>query len=123
MRNFWDFRTPEKLAWKPVPALQPIVLRRDKAYRRCWKLVDKQCKVRGSKSPCHGYQVMATFTGRFDYSDGRLIVTRDAASRRIVGIGATRFGHLGGWNSQLVVQSVSDVVAETIERSEYKKDK
>jgi len=121
MQRFWDFRTPEKLAWKPVPPLQPVVLRRDKAYRRFWKLVDKQCKSKGRKSAffhCPVYQVMVTFTGRFDYSDGKLIVTRDVESKRIVGIGSIRFGHLGAWNSQLVVQSVSDPMATPIEPAE-----
>ncbi len=118
MVTFWDFRTPEKLAWKPVPPLRSVVLRRDRAYRRFWKLVDKQCMSKAPKAPCPAYQVTAIFTGRFDYSDGKLIVTRDVQSKRIVGIGATRFGHLGGWNSQLVVQSVSDALATPLEPAE-----
>ena len=125
MHTFWDFRTPERLEWRPVPLLQPIVLSRNRAYRRYWKLIDKPCKSKGlrSTSPCPAYQVAGTFMGRFDYSDGRLIVTREVESKRIVGIGPVRFGHLGGWNSQFVLQSVSDVVATPTEPSVDEKAK
>jgi hypothetical protein len=119
MHTFWDFRTPDQLDWKPVPPLLPIMLRKDRAYRRFWKLVDKECKSRGlnpTSSPCPAYTVAATFTGRFDYSDGKLVVTREVESKRIVGIGAARFGHLGGWNSQLALESLSNVAATSIVR-------
>ena len=38
MRELWDFRTPDKLEWKPMPPLPPIVLKKDRGYRRFWKL-------------------------------------------------------------------------------------
>ncbi|MGO4883662.1 MAG: hypothetical protein ACLP59_23005 [Bryobacteraceae bacterium] len=110
--HIMDIRNPDRLDWKPLPPLRTIILKRDREFRRLDKYFDKPRK----------YTVSAVCTGRFDHSDGKLIAIR-AIGSRTVEAGPLRYGHMGDWDSQLVLQSVSNVIAKPIVRSEYKKTK
>src|SRR5207244_4811842 len=61
---------------------------------------------------CYLYDVTATITGRFDAVD--TVTCPDGKSQCARNGG---FGHFGLYSACLVIQSVSDVVAETIEPS------
>lgn len=110
--HIMDIRNPDRLDWKPLPPLRTVILKRDREFRRLDKYLDKQRK----------YNVSATCTGRFDHSDGKLIAIRPTGSPTVA-LGPLRYGHMGNWDSQLVLQSVSDVVAKPVDRSVYEKNK
>jgi hypothetical protein len=58
------------------------------------------------------YSVTATMTGRFEHASLKAI--RDT-SNKIEIIEPVGFGHMTMWDSQLVLQSVSDVVAKPVD--------
>jgi hypothetical protein len=118
-----DIRTPERLEWKPLLPLRSVVLKEDKAYRRLYRYLGKQFRPKDRHTTCIDcplYTVSATMIGRFDHSETKLIATRGYPEGKI-GVGSVRFGHLGAWDSQLVLKSVSDVVAKPIDPSVYGK--
>jgi len=65
---------------------------------------------------------VATVTGRFDHSDSPLVAFRTGTTRK-VSYHSAGFGHLNGALSQLVVQSVSDVVAIPIDPGIYENER
>jgi hypothetical protein len=105
-----DIRTPDRIDWKPLPPLYPVTLKKDRAFRR----FDKYRGLRFKASYCPEFDVTATLTGRFDHSDEKLIALRAAGSGSVE-VGPFRYGHMGAWNSQLVLQSVNNVVVKRID--------
>jgi len=93
----------------------PVVVRQDDEYRKMNSFLMKEYKAKKG-SLCVGcplYTVTATVTGRFDHvsKDGV-----DAKARMMIG-----FGHLNTYESQLVLESVSEVEAKPIDPSVYEK--
>jgi len=78
----------------PLSDRQPVTLRRNAAFKRFQRLIDTRLFSREDAQPsdAYRYQVTATFVGRLDY-------------------GERRFGHLNGFSTQLVLESVADVTA------------
>lgn len=119
-----DIRTPERLDWKPLQPPIPVVLREDRAYRRLVKDTLKQFKPKDRGEHCVHcplYIVTATVTGRFDHTDRKWRMVRGHDTDRVPS--SLGFGHMNSWDSQLVLQSVSDVVAKSIDPSVYEKRK
>lgn len=114
-------KQPEKLTWIAMKKRRPITFKKDAELKKLESYLTKQFKPeRGSRCiGCPLYSVTVTITGRFDHSDRRLKAFRDKDSK-IVGFGAVAFGHLGAWESRLVMESVSDVAATKIDPSIYK---
>jgi len=118
-----ELQHPERLKWKPIPAVRPIKLRDDAAYRALGKYID-QYHTGGSciAFQCPKFSVTATFIGRFDYDDQRLRAFRNVSTGE-VWPSKGGFGHMNISSTQLVWQSVSDVVATPIDHSVYVKKK
>ncbi len=119
-----DIRAPERLDWKPLSLPHPVVLKQDKAYRRLDKYVGKQFKPKDRHEICVHcplYVVTATVTGRFDHTDRKWRMVRGHDADRVPS--SMGFGHMNSWDSQLVLQSVSDVIAKPIDPSVYEKSK
>jgi hypothetical protein len=110
--HLMDIRTPERLDWRPLPPMPAVTLKNDRELRR----LDK---YRGNRRK---YNVSATCTGRFEHGGGKLVAIRATGSRNVV-LGPLRYGHMGAWDSQLVLQSVSNVAAKPIDRSIYEKNR
>jgi hypothetical protein len=73
---------------------------------------------------CRKYKVLATVIGRFETATKGAKATQDPATGIVtVPLPIARFGHMGGWSSQLVLQSISDVTAKPIKRSVYDRQK
>jgi hypothetical protein len=89
--------------------LADAAVRQDEEYRLMEGLIRNQFDGKHDAScfGCPSYAVVATMTGRFDHV---------IWLARIIGHG---FGHLNGWDSELLLQSVLDVVAKPIDRSVY----
>lgn len=118
-----DLRHSERLNWMPFPPRRPVELRENDAYHRLIEYVeayyfDSSCPLYA----CPKYRVTAIFTGRFDYDNHRLRAVRDRASGKIW-MWTGGFCHLNSASSQLVWQSVDEVVATPIPRSTYESRK
>jgi hypothetical protein len=119
----WDSdHPPPDLKWKRVQTPRPVVRKEDEEDRKLSKYVaEKFIRSNGERCwSCPLYKVTATITGRFDHSNTPLVAIR---SKKLVDYKSAGFGHLGAALSQLVVESVSDVVAEPIDPSLYEKNK
>jgi hypothetical protein len=117
-----DVNYPETLQWKPT--LQPphVKLVKDSQFRKLSKYLGKEEDIKRTGCiHCPLYNVTATLTGGFEVSDGRLKALRSVDGKTRVPPNA--FGHLNGWASQLVLESVSDVVGKPVDHSVYKKNK
>lgn len=120
----WDAdHPPSALTWRPV-VIPRLVFTSDNAQiRRLEKYSGaKYMRPNGQRCwYCPLYRTMATVTGRFDHSDTPLVAFRTGtmgkASYHFAG-----FGHLNAALSQLVVQSVSDVVTTPIDPEAYKNE-
>jgi|SRR5579862_610596 len=93
-----------------------LVVVQNPECRRFHNYLTAQYRIKGCYySECHRYDVTATMTGRFDAAEAR--TCPDGKSRCCY----NEFGHLGFCCGRLVIQSVSDVIAEPIDRSVYEK--
>ena len=119
-----DIKAPERLDWKPLTPRQAVILKKDRAFRRLARYLSKQFKPKDPREICISYplySVSASMVGRFDHTDRKWRMVRgDDADKVPSSMG---FGHLNSWDSQLVLQSVSNVVAKPIDRSVYEKKK
>jgi hypothetical protein len=112
--------TPERgLRWQTAVPPTPVVLVEDEAYRRFfyfgsrkYRSGDRICWV------CPLFEVVATVTGRFDYSESPLVALRSKQTGNIV-YRPAGFGHLNAALRQLVLQSVSDLVVTPIDAHKY----
>jgi len=90
------------------PSDPPVTLTEDSEYRKMGEYLSKNYKT----CPyCPLYTVTVNAIGRFDHIEK---LRTDPKDRRYVG-----FGHMNGYESQLVLQFVSDVVAKPIDPSVY----
>jgi hypothetical protein len=107
---------PDLLDWKHVVPPVPVTLLKDGGYRRfSFYLEHMFGEGRGERcSYCPLYELTATFTARFDNFEAQDLAVRDTPGGpiRIERVG---FGRLLQYAYQLVVQSVSDVVAKPID--------
>jgi hypothetical protein len=97
------------------PSRPPITLKKDSDYQKMAEFLSKNYTNSDNKPCmyCPLYTVTVNAAGRFDHIDK---LNTDPKDRRYVG-----FGHMNGYESQLVLQSVSDVVAKPIDPSVYEK--
>jgi hypothetical protein len=86
-------------------------LRKDRQFRKMQEYLDKkyQAKTGPACSRCPLYKVTATVVGRFEHVRK---VNSDPKTGAVEG-----FGYMNSYDSQLVLLAVSNVVAETIDRS------
>lgn len=104
----WDAdHPPSCLVWRPVEIPRQIFTNENAEMRR----LEKHSGAKSRKP--NRYRTVATVTGRFDHSQTPLIAFRPGTTGKVT-YHFAGFGHLNGALSQLVVQSVSDVVATPI---------
>jgi hypothetical protein len=123
IKSLADLRQAAMLTWIPIDARPVVKLQIDSNYKKLHRFLNKPYKTRDGVicMGCPLYSVTATFTGRFDHSDGIFKVVRhDGAGSMTVGV--QRFGHLGGWDSQIIVGSVSEVVGTKIDPAKYEQN-
>jgi hypothetical protein len=101
-----EAKYPARLKWHHPPA--PIKLLENDMFKSFFHLLMAEQPERPGILcvSCPLNSVTATFTGRFEYAS--MIAIR-GRSKQIETVDAGGFGHLNMWDSQLVVQSVSDV--------------
>jgi hypothetical protein len=112
--------TPEGgLKWQMAVPPAPVVPVEDEAYRRFfdfgarkYRSGDRICWV------CPLFEVVATVTGRFDYSETPLVALRPKQTGKIV-YRPAGFGHLNGALRQLVLRSISEVAVTPIDAHKY----
>ena len=119
-----DLKRPESLTWSPMEPSAVITVKEDSEFRKLDSYLSKQFKPKGRNLciSCPLSSVTAVFTGRFDHTNRRLRAYRDKDSK-VIGAGGSGFGHLGGYDSQFVMHSVSEVVAVKIDPAVYKPKK
>jgi hypothetical protein len=118
-----DIVKPERLDWKPFTTRQPV-LKKDRDYRTFNKYLGKDFRPKDRHTHCMNcplYRVSASFTGRFDHTDRKWKTFRGNDASLVPS--SSGCGHLNGWDSQLVLQSVSEVTAKSIDPSVYGKKK
>lgn len=111
-----------KLRWKPVKTAPSVIVKKDAAFEKMEKYLNQRVPYSNGKRcfNCPLYEVNATIVGRFDHKDSPLVAFRSIETGLVTSqFGG--FGHLGAALSQIVVQSVSDVVAKPIDPSVYEK--
>ncbi|HWC95589.1 MAG TPA: hypothetical protein VG456_02535 [Candidatus Sulfopaludibacter sp.] len=109
-----DVKYPASLQWQPKPPNPHITLRQDSQFRTLAIYLGKEENLKKTGClHCPLYRVVATITGGFEVSDGRLKALRDADGT--VRVPPNAFGHLNGWNMQVALESVSDVTATRIQ--------
>ena len=113
-----------KLHWKPVTTAPSVAVEQDAAFEKMWKYLNQRVPYSNGKRcfDCPLYEVTVTVVGRFDHKDSPMVAFR-SSDAGIVIYQFGGFGHLGAALSQIVVQSVSDVVAKPIDPSVYEKKK
>src|SRR5882724_3327831 len=47
INSIMDIRTPDRLDWKPLPTLYPVILKKNRAFRRFEKYLGQQYKSKG----------------------------------------------------------------------------
>jgi hypothetical protein len=92
-----------------------LPVRKDREYQKMLEYLDKKYKPKDGSvcARCPLYRVTATVVGRFEY-----VHKGDLNSKADPPIG---FGYQNSYESQLILQGVSDVVAEQIVRSAIEK--
>ncbi|HTP36563.1 MAG TPA: hypothetical protein VMJ75_30515 [Candidatus Acidoferrales bacterium] len=90
-------------------------LREDRQYQKMRESLDKKYKPKDGAicSRCPLYKVTATLVGRFEHVQKKDTVEGEPAG----------FGYMKSYDSQIVFQSVSNVVAEAIDRPGREKKK
>jgi hypothetical protein len=111
------FARPGMTGSPSTPTDTSIVVRQDNGYRRMIDLVSKQYEPTSGKTVtvcinCPLFSVTATVIGRFEH----IKKEPEPSAHALAG-----FGPLKAYDSQLVVQSVSEVVATPVDRSVYEK--
>lgn len=110
-----DVNYPASLQWHPNPPKPRLKLRQDSEFRTLAKHLRKREDLKKSGClHCPVYKVVATVTGGFEASDGRLKALRDRDGR--IRVARNGFGHLNGWDAQILLESVADVSATRIRR-------
>ena len=119
----WDAAHPSGLRWTTIAAPLPVVFVEDDSSRRLDEYVGKKFTLPDGRRcwSCPLYAIVASFIGRFDHSDTPLVAIRSKTTGRVSYVPAG-FGHLNAALSQMVVQSVTDVVATPIDPSVYAKN-
>lgn len=107
-----DVKHPTRLRWRRPAA--PVTLLQDDAYKRFGNLLmaDRPQTPGVLCVACPLNSVTATFIGRFEHASMTAIKGRSGRIEVVQPIG---FGHLNMWDSQLVLQSVSDIVAKRVD--------
>ena len=126
MNSRTELKRPEHLNWFTI-GKPPIMFVKDEssetAERYLDQFYDHADDLTACPSFCPKYTVVATMTGRFDFiSKRKIVAVRDVATG-LIDLWQHGFGHLGVSDSQLVLNSVSDVVATPIDRAAYRKAK
>jgi hypothetical protein len=108
---------PDQLDWKPIRQPISVTLRRNDEFRRLQYYMDHLFAKEGTDEKClhcPDYEITSTVTGRFDYYETHYMAVRvrPGGAIRVLKVG---FGPMGESLYQLVVQSVSDVVAKPID--------
>ena len=119
-----DLQHLDKLNWVPIEVRPVVTFQADSNYKKLRRYLNQAYRMRDGVvcMGCPLYSVTATFVGRFDYADKRLKAVRDKETGRMT-IGGGAFGHLVGWDSQIVVGSVFEVVATKIDPATYEPQK
>jgi hypothetical protein len=119
-----DLQHVDRLNWVPIEGRPVVTFQADSNYKTLQKYRNQTYRMRDGAAcmGCPLYSVTATFVGRFDHADHRFKAVRDKDTGRMT-IGGGAFGHLGGWDSQIVVGSVSEVVATKIDPYTYEPKK
>ncbi len=101
---------------RSTPQSAGVALSNEHQYQKMIEYLDKKYKPKDGSvcANCPLFKVTATVVGRFDH-------VRPAEPDPKGGGAQVRFGYLNSYDSQLVLQGVSNVVAETIERSANQK--
>ena len=96
-----------------TPSDRQIVLNQDDHFRRFHRYLTARRKTK-DRDGGHSYlyEVSATLTGRFD-----AVPTKTCSVGKSLCPKNGGFGHFGSFPARLVIQSVSDVTAEPIDRS------
>jgi hypothetical protein len=109
-----DVKYPASLQWQQKPPAPQIILRQDSQFRTLSKYLGKEEDLKKTGClHCPLYKVVATITGGFEVTDGRLKALRDADGK--VRVPPNAFGHLNGGKMQVGLESVSDVAATRIQ--------
>ena len=101
---------------KSTPQRLDVALKKQREYQKMLEYLDKKYKPKDGSicARCPLFKVTATVVGRFEHA-------RPAEPDPKGGRAPVRFGYLNSYDSQLVLQGVSNVVAETIDRSANEK--
>jgi YfiR/HmsC-like len=93
-----------------------VALRKDREYQKLLEYLDKKYKPKDGSicARCPLYKVTATVVGRFEH-------VRPGEPNPKGGRAPGRFGYLNSYDSQVGLQGVSNVAAETIYRSASEK--
>jgi hypothetical protein len=125
-----ELKHPERLKWTPYSQPRPVTVVTDGSVESFKRLIQeyywdfpKQESPCATPWTCPKYNVTATFVGRFDYNEPRLRAIRRTSSPEQVWATSSGYCSHGILDTQLVVRSVSDVVAVPIDRSFYDKGK
>jgi len=114
MKSPKDADHPNRLKWLPLP--DPVSLQKDASYQQFADYLGKEYRPKDPRTICMScpmFTVTATLTGRYDHASEDFRSYRDR-SKKVLGVGPSGFGHLNGWASQFVLQSVRDVSAKPV---------
>jgi hypothetical protein len=111
---------PERLNWKPIPAVLPVILNQDDNYRAFRKYAETKFRWLdgGVCLDCPLYRITVTATGRFDHFQTDIVAVRANAATK-----AGQISYLDAPLFRLVLQSVSNVSAVAIDASVYSEGK
>lgn len=118
----WDPEMQEGLTWRQVTRPTPVTLQEDDSYREFLEANRKQ-RIDIDRRTCYNcplLKIVATFTGRFDYSESPLVAFRSARTGRVT-YQSAGFGHLSAAIKQMAMQAVSGVVTTPIDPATYEK--
>jgi hypothetical protein len=119
-----DLKRPNLLKWRPIETPHRVQMKEDDSYRTLERYVSQKFTWKdGSKCfSCPLYDTIATIIGRFEHLETQMVAVR-ADSQTKPTTYMAGFGHLNASRSRLVMQSVSNVVANPIDPSVYKQRK